>query len=96
MLANFNIEEFGNVKRIYSQVNAMKQCERFISSELKQVEKVLTKSTASAAKLVKENGKNDEVAIASSFAAKEYGLFIIDEGIQDKSDNFTKFVLVSK
>ena len=48
-----------------------------------------------AAKKVKEDGLTRQAAIASRLTADIYGLDILDEHIQDNSNNCTKFVIVT-
>lgn len=52
--------------------------------------------TAGAAKRVSESGDTSIAAIASSLAAKIYGLEILDANIEDASHNTTRFLTLSK
>lgn len=49
-----------------------------------------------AAQLVSQGESRVTAAIASSRAAQLYGLQVLDEGIQDKADNFTRFIVLSR
>ncbi|MBR4973821.1 MAG: bifunctional chorismate mutase/prephenate dehydratase, partial [Clostridia bacterium] len=53
-------------------------------------------NTAVAAKLVAESGKTDIAAIASDFAAKEYGLEILESHINQSNSNTTRFAVFSR
>jgi len=52
-------------------------------------------STAQAAKEVAQ-GDGNMASIGSLAAAKEYGLEVLKESIQDNDKNFTRFVVISK
>ncbi|MCQ8827476.1 prephenate dehydratase domain-containing protein, partial [Escherichia coli] len=47
-------------------------------------------------KLVAENPQEKIAAIANHYAAKLYGLKIIDENIQDFEQNHTRFIVISR
>lgn len=49
-----------------------------------------------AAKTVSQGESTDVAAIASRRAAELYGLEILDSGIQDKADNYTRFIVLSR
>lgn len=83
------------VKRIYSHPQALAQCERFLRS-LPGVAVEATYDTAGSAKLVHDGQLADAAAIASARAAEVFGLEILKAEIQDYSDNFTRFLLVSR
>jgi len=83
------------VKRVYSHPQGLAQCERFLRT-LKSVEIVATYDTAGSAKLIIEQGLHDSAAIASTRAAKTFGLDILEGGIQDFPDNITRFLIVSR
>ncbi len=52
--------------------------------------------TAGAAAFVKEQGDMAACAIAPGLAAELYGLKIIEENVEDASDNTTRFVVLSR
>ena len=46
--------------------------------------------------MIKENWLRDSAAIASECAAEIFGLTILETGIQDFADNFTRFLIISR
>lgn len=87
-------EDLTKVKRIYGIRIGNEQCRDWIQANLPQVEVIDTSSTAMAAKLVSE--RKDGLAVASKIAAEIYGLNIIREGIEDYSENTTRFLVIGK
>jgi prephenate dehydratase len=83
------------VRRVFSHPQALAQCARFLKrhSQMKQLE---ADNTALAAKAVSEDGCADTAAIASSRAAEDFGLKILAPNIQDRDDNVTRFLVVSR
>ena len=53
-------------------------------------------NTALSAKFVKEKNDKKLAAIGSKFCANLYGLKILDENIQNVSNNYTRFIIVGK
>ena len=51
--------------------------------------------TAGAVKMIKEGRMLDSAAIASKRAAELYGMEILDEGIEDRKNNYTRFLVLS-
>ncbi|PAF51681.1 chloride transporter [Helicobacter sp. 13S00401-1] len=87
-------ESLDSIKRIYSKDIAFGQCSKFLKDySLSNVEQIYTNSTASAAKLAKED-KNG-AAICSKIAAKLYELPIMFENIESNGKNKTRFIIVS-
>lgn len=84
-----------NVDEIWSHPMALRQCQAFINqhSTKKTVEK---EDTAKSAALIKENKLKNVAAIASRTAAHIYELDIIEHNIETFSNNFTRFLLISK
>lgn len=84
-----------NVREIYSHEQAINQCSQFLRS-LKDVKIIPCENTAIAAKMVAESDRNDIAAIASKECVKYYGLECIENSIQDKNNNYTRFICISK
>ena len=84
-----------DISEIWSHPMALRQCQAFINqhSTKKTVEK---EDTAKSAALIKENKLKNIAAIASKTAARIYGLDIIEANIETFSNNFTRFLLISK
>lgn len=84
-----------DIKLIYSHEQAIHQCGDFLSS-LKGVEIVPVENTAVAAKMVAQSGRKDIAAISSSLCQELYGLISLGDSIQDKGNNRTRFICISK
>lgn len=84
--------DMAQVKRVYSIGTAVAQCRNWLAAHLPGVEILEVSSTAKGAKMCE--GYPTSAAIASSLAAKEYGLNIIAEGIEDSPHNRTRFLVV--
>jgi prephenate dehydratase len=97
VLAGVNKKVSANkVKYIYSHPQALGQCKVYLQKKYPKAKLVLTPSTSFAVKKVKDEGKNDSLAIGSKFAVDTYGLSVVDEGIQDVKNNQTLFAHISK
>lgn len=84
--------EISQIKRVYSMPQAIAQCRNWLRTHLPGVEVLEASSTAKAAKLCQ--GYPSSAAVASSLAAREYGLNIIAEAIEDNPHNRTRFLVV--
>jgi prephenate dehydratase len=84
-----------DIKCIESHPMAIRQCAEFIHS-LTGVEVRESDDTALSAKRVKELKLKDTAAIANEFAAKKYGLEILEKRIETHKKNFTRFLVLSK
>ncbi|PIN22365.1 Prephenate dehydratase [Handroanthus impetiginosus] len=82
------------LKRVLSHPQALDQCEMTLN-ELR-VTRVNADDTAGAAQVVASEGVRETGAIASARAAEIYGLDVLAEGIQDDSDNITRFLIVAR
>ncbi|HJT47463.1 MAG TPA: prephenate dehydratase [Nitrososphaeraceae archaeon] len=82
------------IKSAYSHPQALGQCRRYL--QFKGLEPVPTYDTAGAVKLIKEKQLTEGAAIASKRAAEIYEMEILEEGIEDKKNNFTRFLVLSK
>jgi len=84
-----------DIAEIYTHEQAAKQCSALIE-KLPEAKLHMCENTAKAAQLVAESGRSDIVAIASENCAELYGLTIIEEDIQNNSNNYTRFICISK
>ncbi len=83
-----------DIKKVVSQKKALEQCDEYIKEKGFETEE--TVNTAVAAKQVTTLQKLSVGAIASLEVAAIYGLKVLDEHINTKDDNKTRFVAVSK
>ena len=83
-----------SIKRIYSHPQALGQCQAFIKHL--NCELIPTYDTAGSVKMIKEKRITDGAAIASTRAAEIYRMKIINCGIEDNTNNFTRFFILAK
>ena len=86
-----NVED---IRRVYSHPQGLMQCSRFLE-EHPYMEGEEYASTAGAAKKVAQEEDMTQAAIASTRAAKEFGLEVLQEAINYQSQNFTRFIIIS-
>ena len=79
---------------VYSHPQALGQCTRYLKKI--GVETVPTYDTAGSVKMLKSMGRKGVGAIASRRAAEIYGAKVIAEGIEDQTNNYTRFFILSK
>ena len=84
--------ELSQIKRVYSRAEAIAQCRNWLAAHLPGVEIIEVSSTTKAAKMCE--GYPTSAAVASSLAAKEYGLNVVSEAIEDNPHNRTRFLVV--
>lgn len=84
--------DISQIKRVYSIPIAVAQCRSWLATHLPGVEILEASSTSKAAKMCE--GYPSSAAIATALAAKEYGLNILEEGIEDNPHNRTRFLVV--
>ncbi len=84
-----------DVKEIYSHEQAILQCAEFLH-ENTGIKASVCENTAMAAKFVSESDRKDVAAISSRECAELYGLKTIKDSIQDKGNNYTRFICISK
>lgn len=84
-----------DIRSIESHPMAIRQCAEFIYS-LKNVEVRESDDTALSAKKVRDLKLRDTAAIANEFAAKKFGLEIIEKRIETHKKNFTRFLILAK
>eukprot|EP00249_Psilotum_nudum_P011234 c23042_g1_i1 orf=492-1775(+) len=86
--------KIGDIRRVVSHPQALAQCENTLS-KLGVIREAVD-DTAGAAQFISENKLQDTGAVASARAAEIYGLDILADGIQDDSDNVTRFLMLAR
>jgi prephenate dehydratase len=84
-----------DIKVIESHPMAIRQCAEFIQG-LNGVEVRESDDTALSAKHVAERKLVNTAAIANEFAAKKYGLEILEKRIETHKKNFTRFLVLAR
>ncbi len=83
--------ELGHVTRVTSHPQALAQCARFLHERLPAAATETSGSTAEAVRAV-ASGSEPTAAIGTRLAAEIYGGHVLAEGIEDRTDNLTRFV----
>ncbi len=83
------------VKEIYSHEQAISQSAEFLK-KLSGVKVTACANTAMAAKMVAESERRDVAALSSRACAELYDLACLAESVQDKGNNYTRFICISK
>lgn len=83
------------IKEIYSHEQAINQCSEFLKT-LPGVKIIPVENTAVAANMVAASGRMDVAAISSHSCEEIYGLKSLADSIQDKGNNRTRFICISK
>ncbi|ALZ85477.1 prephenate dehydratase [Pseudomonas oryzihabitans] len=81
-----------SITRIYSHAQSLAQCRKWLDSYYPSVERVAVASNAEAARRVK--GEWNSAAIAGDMAASLYGLTPVQQKIEDRPDNSTRFLII--
>lgn len=87
--------KLGDIKEIFSHEQAISQCAEFLK-KLTGVKVTACENTAMAAKMVAESERSDVAALSSRTCAELYDLACIEEAVQDKGNNHTRFICISK
>ena len=83
------------IKEVYSHEQAINQCSELLSS-MQGVKVIPVENTAVAAEMVSKSGRSDVAALSSRSCAELYGLKCLASSVQDKGNNYTRFICISK
>ena len=84
-----------DIKEVFSHEQAIQQCSGYLAAH-KDWRVNICSNTAAAAKMVAESGRIDVAAISSGNCAALYGLERLDGDIQNNSNNYTRFICISR
>lgn len=84
------------IAKVISHPVAMAQCHQFLRSRLPHAELETVPSTSQAVQMVKETSEKGWAAIGTVLAAEDFGLDVLESGVTDHDNNFTRFLLVGR
>jgi chorismate mutase/prephenate dehydratase len=85
-----------DIREIFSHEQAIQQCAGYLEEFGRDVKITAVANTAEAAKMVAESNRGDIAALGSQSCCELYGLKCLDSSVQDKGNNFTRFICISK
>jgi len=85
-------DDLKKIKRVYSHQQSLAQCRDWLDRYLPEAERISLYSNAEGARRVTKDAS--AAAIAGRIAAEVYGLQVVVEGIEDRPDNTTRFLLI--
>ncbi len=84
-----------SVQQVLSHPVALAQCKGFFAAH-PQMEAIGFYDTAGAVRHVTESKQAHQAAIGSKQAARQYGANILQEGIEDRAESYTRFWLIRR
>lgn len=84
------------IKTLYSHPQVFGQCRNWILRHFPNADLVEVSSTTKAAKLAHENAADGAAALGGKLAAEMNGLTVIEESIQDRATNTTRFLVIGE
>ena len=94
LLANKG-SKLADIKEIYSHEQALNQCSEYLAG-LDHVRIIPVENTAIAASMVANSGRTDVACLSSRTCADLYNLDCLASSVQDKGNNRTRFICISK
>jgi len=83
-----------DIDTVYSHPQALGQCRRFIQE--KSLKTIPSYDTAGSVKIIKDLNMSNVACIASKNAAEIFDVPVIQEGVEDNTNNYTRFLIFSK
>ena len=85
--------KLSDIRTVYSDPQSLMQSAKYLSNH--DWQQISMQNNAFAAKKVAEDNDRTQAAIAGEYAAKVYGLEVLDKGINDSGVNSTRFIIVT-
>lgn len=86
---------FEEIAEVESHPAALAQCQHFFATH-PHIRRVETDDTAGSVARIIERHDRTHAAIAGNRAAEVYGGTILREGLEDRQENFTRFLLLAR
>ena len=86
--------DYREIREVYSHPQALAQCREFLKRNKLQARPYY--DTAGAALMIASQQPSGAAAIASELSAELYNLQVVKQDIEDKSSNYTRFLLLSR
>ncbi len=86
--------KFSDIKEVYSHEQALAQCSDFLREKGLKIHPC--ENTAIAARMIAESDDPNIAAISTINCAELYNLEVASENIQNNSNNYTRFICISK
>lgn len=84
------------IATLYSHPQVFGQCKNWILQNFPEAELVEVSSTTKAAHLAKDKAQEGAAALGGRLAAELAGLDVLDEAIQDRATNTTRFLVIGE
>ncbi|MDE0597183.1 MAG: prephenate dehydratase [Akkermansiaceae bacterium] len=84
------------IKTLYSHPQVFGQCKNWILRHFPEADLVEVSSTTKAAHLSKEKASEGAASLGGRLAAQLAGLEVLDEAIQDRATNTTRFLVIGE
>lgn len=88
--------QWSEIKKIYSHPQAIAQTSLWRAKNCPNAEIIEIGSTSKCVQKIKELNDKTCVAIGNTLAAKQYGLIELEKGIENITQNYTRFIVISK
>ncbi len=86
----------GDIKTLYSHPQVFGQCRAWIHQNMPHADLVEVSSTTKAAEIARDRAAEGAAALGSALAAEMYGLNLLEETIQDRATNTTRFLVIGE
>lgn len=84
------------IRTLYSHPQVFGQCRSWILRHFPEADLVEVSSTTRAAQIAKEKAAEGAAALGGALAAQLNGLTLLDEAIQDRATNTTRFLVIGE
>lgn len=84
------------IKTLYSHPQVFGQCRSWILRNFPDAELVEVSSTTKAAQIARDQAAQGAAALGGPLAAELYGLPLLEESIQDRATNTTRFLVIGE